>query len=35
MFEILKSFNIETAARRNNSFDFFVNKYYLQLPLKP
>ena len=24
MFEILKSFSIETAARRNNSFDFFV-----------
>ena len=30
MFEILKSFSIETAARRNNSFDFFVSRYGLQ-----
>ena len=27
MFEILKSFSIETAARKNQSFHFFVNRY--------
>jgi hypothetical protein len=30
MFEILKSFSLEAAARKNHSFDFFVNRYYLQ-----
>jgi hypothetical protein len=29
MFEILKSFSLETAARKNQSFHFFVNRYYL------
>ena len=27
MFEILKSFSLETAARKNQSFHFFVNRY--------
>jgi hypothetical protein len=27
MFEILKSFSLETAVRKNNSFRFFVNRY--------
>ncbi|MGB7789072.1 hypothetical protein [Methanoregula sp.] len=35
MFEILKSFSIETAARRNHSFDFFASRYYLQQPPEP
>jgi hypothetical protein len=30
MFEILKSFSVETAVRKNNSFDFFVSRYSLQ-----
>ncbi|MDD1691131.1 MAG: DUF4276 family protein [Methanoregula sp.] len=30
MFEILKSFSLETAARKNQSFNFFVNRYYLK-----
>jgi hypothetical protein len=29
MFEILKSFSLETAARKNKSFHFFVNRYRL------
>jgi hypothetical protein len=29
MFEILKSFSLETAARKNRSFDFFVSRYAL------
>jgi len=29
MFEILKSFSLETAAKKNNSFSFFVNRYNL------
>ena len=27
MFEILKSFSLETADRKNQSFHFFVNRY--------
>ncbi|HEX3001965.1 MAG TPA: hypothetical protein VHN82_06315 [Methanoregula sp.] len=27
MFEILKSFSLETAARKNQSFHFFINRY--------
>jgi hypothetical protein len=27
MFEILKSFSLETASRKNQSFHFFVNRY--------
>jgi hypothetical protein len=27
MFEILKSFSLETAMRKNNSFRFFINRY--------
>ncbi|MGA2917349.1 hypothetical protein [Methanoregula sp.] len=30
MFEILKSFSMETAARKNHSFDFFTSRYNLQ-----
>jgi hypothetical protein len=30
MFEILKSFSLETAARKNHSFSFFVNRYNIQ-----
>ena len=30
MFEILKSFSIETAIQKNQSFAFFVNRYSLQ-----
>jgi hypothetical protein len=30
MFEILKSFSMETAARKNHSFDFFASRYNLQ-----
>ncbi|MDD1686505.1 hypothetical protein [Methanoregula sp.] len=30
MFEILKSFSLETAARKNHSFSFFVNRYHIQ-----
>jgi hypothetical protein len=29
MFEILKSFSLETAARKNDSFRFFVSRYHL------
>jgi hypothetical protein len=29
MFEILKSFSIETAAQRNKSFHYFVNRYQI------
>jgi hypothetical protein len=35
MFEILKSFSLETAARRNHSFGFFTGRYYLQQPPEP
>jgi len=30
MFEILKSFSLETAAKKNHSFSFFVNRYHIQ-----
>jgi hypothetical protein len=30
MFEILKSFSVETAVRKNHSFNFFVSRYDLQ-----
>lgn len=30
MFEILKSFSLETAVRKNHSFDFFATRYNLQ-----
>jgi hypothetical protein len=29
MFEILKSFSLETAVRKNQSFSFFVNRYHI------
>ena len=29
MFEILKFFSLEEAARKNNSFSFFINRYHL------
>jgi len=29
MFEILKSFSLETAARKNHSFDYFAGRYDL------
>jgi hypothetical protein len=32
MFEILKSFSLETAARHNRSFTFFVERYHLGNP---
>jgi hypothetical protein len=35
MFEILKSFSLETAARKNNSFHFFVDRYTLTEPPVP
>jgi hypothetical protein len=35
MFEILKSFSVETAVRKNNSFDFFVSRYSLEQPPDP
>lgn len=30
MFEILKSFSIETAVRKNQSFHFFIDRYHLR-----
>ena len=30
MFEILKSFSLETAARKNHSFEYFAGRYDLQ-----
>jgi hypothetical protein len=30
MFEILKSFSLKTAARKNHSFDYFAGRYDLQ-----
>ena len=30
MFEILKSFSLETATKKNHSFSFFVNRYHIQ-----
>jgi hypothetical protein len=37
MFEILKSFSLETAVSKNRSFKFFVERYHLAsiLPEKP
>ncbi len=29
MFEILKSFSLETASRKNQSFRFFAHRYYI------
>jgi hypothetical protein len=33
MFEILKFFSIDTAGKKNHSFNFFVNRYHLEDPL--
>jgi hypothetical protein len=35
MFEILKSFSLETAARKNHSFDYFAGRYNLQQLQEP
>jgi hypothetical protein len=32
MFEILKSFSPATAVRRNRSFQYFFERYYLEDP---
>jgi hypothetical protein len=33
MFEILKSFSIDTARKKNHSFRFFVERYHLEDPV--
>jgi hypothetical protein len=33
MFEILKYFSIDTAGKKNHSFQFFVKRYHLEDPL--
>ena len=33
LFEILKFFSIDTAGKKNHSFNFFVNRYHLEDPL--
>jgi hypothetical protein len=35
MFEILKSFSLETAARKNDSFHFFVTRYHIAANPEP
>ena len=34
MFEILKFFSIETAEKKNHSFNFFCKRYHIEVPQK-